>query len=112
MFCAFQGPPKIVRLYGNATVITPDRDQWQETVSQFPTREGTRSVIVVDLTRIADSCGYGVPKYEYVEERPTLENAAAKKGDEGMVNYKLEKNQFSIDGLPGLRTNEVSEDRK
>ena len=102
MFCAMNGPPKIVRLYGKAEIILPSSDAWNETSKLFPTLISIRSIIQIDLTRIYDSCGYGVPKYEYTGERPTLEKSAEKKGVAGMVQYRQTKNRRSIDDLPAL----------
>ena len=102
MFCAMNGPPKIVRLYGKAEIILPSSDAWHEKSKLFPTLVGIRSIIQIDLTRIHDSCGYGVPKYQYAGERPTLEKSAEKKGVAGMVQYRQTKNLRSIDGLPAL----------
>ena len=102
MFCALEGPPNIVRLYGKGEVITPSSEAWEETYALFPDRMGTRSIIQADLTRITDSCGYAVPKYRYVEDRATLDKWAAKKGIDGIAAYQQEKNSRSIDGLPAL----------
>lgn len=100
MFCAFAGPPKIVRLHGRADVITPDDAGWAELAPHFPEVTGTRSIIRARLTRIGDSCGYGVPLYEHVEDRDTLVRYSENKGDEGLREYRNERNERSIDGLP------------
>src|SRR4051794_22713023 len=72
MFCAFAGPPRIVRLHGTGTVLTPDQIRYQELRPWFPDVPGERSIILVRLSRVSDSCGYGVPRYEYLGERDTL----------------------------------------
>lgn len=102
MFCAFQGPPKIVRLHGHGRVIEPHNPGFAALAGHFPTYESVRSIIVVDVTRVADSCGYGVPLMKYEGERKQHFAWAAKKGAEGLVTYRNEKNSRSIDGLKGL----------
>ncbi len=103
MFCAFEGPPKIVRLHGRGkTIELGDRD-FAMMRSQFPDYPGVRAVIVVDVERIADSCGYAVPVYRYEGERDQLVKWAEHKGVDGVAEYKGKNNLRSIDGLPGLR---------
>lgn len=102
MFCAFDGPPRIVRFYGRGAVLVPGAADFDELVALFPRYEGTRAVIQVDVTRIADSCGYSVPRYAYQGERSQLEDWAAAKGETGLRTYRAENNVRSLDGLPGL----------
>ena len=102
MFCALAGPPKIVRFHGKAEVVTPASPAWAQLRPLFPEYPGARAIIQAEITRISDSCGYGVPKFEYVEERDTLEKWAQNKGSEGLPLYRSQKNSCSIDGLPGL----------
>jgi hypothetical protein len=104
MFCAFEGRPRIVRLYGRGRVIEPGDADWPAVADKLPTMNGTRSVIVLEVDRIADSCGYAVPRYEYVGDRPQLNEWCEKKGPEGVREYQTRKNRVSIDGLPGLRS--------
>jgi hypothetical protein len=104
MFCAFEGRPLIVRLYGRGRVIEPGAPEFDGLIDQFPEYPGIRSVVVVDLERIADSCGFAVPLYEYRGERSQLIDYAHKKGPEGMERYKAQKNRESIDGIAGLRS--------
>jgi hypothetical protein len=101
MFCAFAGPPRIVRLYGRGVVVTPDDADYDTLVSQFPALPGARAVVSVALDRIADSCGYGVPRLEVVEPRDRLLAWAESKGDTGLADYRADRNAQSIDGLPG-----------
>ena len=102
MFTALDGPPKIVRLHGRGRVVAPHDAQFAALRARFPSHhEGVRSVIVVDVERVSDSCGYGVPEYEYVGERTQLPAWTRKKGPDGLVQYRAEKNRASIDGLPG-----------
>lgn len=68
----------------------------------FPAMPGIRSVVVLEVERIADSCGYGVPRFEFVADRPQLTDWCEKKGAEGVREYRARKNRASIDGLPGL----------
>jgi hypothetical protein len=102
MFCAFQGAPRILRLQGMARVLEPGDDEWQDLAAHFPPYDGSRSIVVLNIERIADSCGYGVPLYEYVGERSQLVAWAQRKGPTGIADYKAKKNTRSIDGLPGL----------
>ncbi len=102
MFCAFQGPPNIFRLYGRGRVVEPHEAEFAALAENFPAHDSTRSVIVVELTRVIDSCGYGVPVFKYAGEREQLHAWARKKGPEGLKAYREQKNERSIDGLPGL----------
>jgi hypothetical protein len=102
MFCMFDGPPNIVRLHGRGRAVEPQSPEFAELASRFPAYETTRSIIVVDVTRISDSCGYGVPLMKYEGDRTQHFAWAKKKGEDGLKTYKQEKNRRSIDGLPGL----------
>lgn len=102
MFCAFQGPPNIFRLYGRGRVLEQHEPEFAELAQNFPLYEHSRSIIVVELNRITDSCGYGVPLFEYKGERQQLELWARKRGTEGLKVYREQKNRQSIDGLPGV----------
>ena len=103
MFCAFEGPPKILRLYGRGEVCEPGDAGWDELAPQFPSCPSARSIIRVQVDRIQDSCGYGVPVMEYREERPQLGTWAERKGPEELRKYQLDNNLESLDGLPALR---------
>ena len=102
MFCAFDGPPQIMRLYGKGEVITAGMPEFALLQVKFPKLPGARAIIKVSVSRVSTSCGYGVPLYEYVGDRDVLQKWAQKKGDEGLVEYRLQNNSKSIDGLPGL----------
>jgi Pyridoxamine 5'-phosphate oxidase len=104
MFCAFQGPPNIVRLYGQGRVVEPQQADFATLVASFPVRENLRSIVVVEVTRVTDSCGYGVPRFKYEGEREQLAAWARKQGAEGLKGYRERKNIQSIDGLPGVDT--------
>ena len=102
MFCAFEGPPRIVRLHGRGEPVLPADPRFPSLVRTFPPRPGVRSVIRVEVTRVADSCGFGVPLLAFEGERTQLDEWAERKGPDGIVSYQGEKNATSIDGLPGL----------
>jgi hypothetical protein len=101
MFCAFQGPPNIFRLYGHGRVVEAHEEEFPELAASFPNCENARSIIVVELTRVTDSCGFGVPLFKYEGEREQLQAWAKHRGPEGLKTYRHEKNRRSIDGLPG-----------
>jgi hypothetical protein len=102
MFASFSRRPRIVRLHGRGTVALPGDPAYRQVAARHPEHPGTRAVIVVDVTRVSDSCGYGVPVMELVAERDLLRLSAEKKGPEGMAAYRATYNSASIDGLPGL----------
>jgi hypothetical protein len=100
MFCAFDGPPNILRLYGTGRTILPGAPEWADLLPRFPAYPGIRQIILADLTRVYTSCGYAVPRMEYVGERDTWIRWAETKGEEALVRYRQEKNSYSIDALP------------
>ena len=102
MLCALEGPPKIVRLHGRGEVLEPGDARFAELRARFPENPGTRAVIVVNVQRVSDSCGYAVPLYAYQGERRQLDDWAVKKGPEKLTRYQRDKNARSVDGLPGL----------
>jgi hypothetical protein len=102
MFCAFQGPPKVVRIHGQATLIDAGDRRYSEFVELFPVNPGTRAFVHMRVDRVSDSCGYSVPLYQFQGHRDTLERWALKKTPEGLRAYRAEKNRLSIDGLPAL----------
>jgi hypothetical protein len=103
MFCAFEGLPRIVRLHGRGEVIEPGDPEFAALAAHFPAYPSTRAIIRAELGRIADSCGYGVPLYQYKGERSQIGEWAERKGPEGLRAYQLERNRESLDGLPALR---------
>jgi len=104
MFSAFEGPPKIIRLHGRGAVVEPGDECFAALRARFPAHHaGVRSVIRVDVERISDSCGYGVPRYDFAGERPQMAAWIEKKGPSGLVEYRAATNRVSIDGLPGVR---------
>ena len=102
MFCAFQGPPKIIRLHGEAEVIEPGEAAWDELNALFPEHRAKRSIIKANISRISDSCGFGVPLMDLVGERGAMEKWCEGKTNDDFVVYQREKNASSIDGLPGF----------
>lgn len=102
MFCAFDGPPRIVRLHGRGTVVLPGTARFDDLVAGFSDQPGVRSVVVVHVDRIADSCGFGVPEMAYLRDRETLGDLARRKGPDGLARYRGDRNATSLDGLPGL----------
>ena len=102
MFCAFEGPPKIVRLHGRGRVVEAHEPEFESLKAHFgKTYDGERSIIVVELSRVSDSCGFAVPRLRYEEDRNQLDAWARKKGPDGLEKYRSEKNRTSLDGLPG-----------
>ena len=101
MFCAFDGPPNIVRLHGRGKVLYPEDAQFKQWISLFPPLPGARAIIHVTVSRISDSCGFSVPRYDFVAHRDVGEKWATQKGPDGLVAYRAQKNRTSIDGLPG-----------
>jgi hypothetical protein len=102
MFCAFEGPPRVVRLYGRGRVREPGDAAHGELSSRLPDLPGARAIIDVAVERVSSSCGFGVPLMEFVGPREQLVESARRKGEEKMAAYRTRKNAASIDGLPGL----------
>lgn len=102
MFCAFAGPPSIVRLYGRGEAVLRDDPRFEGLAARFPERAGARCVIRVDVDRISDSCGFAVPLMDMVGPRPTLDKFNAAKGEGALAEARARYNAESIDGLPGL----------
>lgn len=102
MMCAFEGPPKIFRFYGKGTALEPHEDLFAETLAKFPQQPAARNIILVDVERIIDSCGYGVPLYQYQKDRDSLANYFADQDDDEILAYRRRRNRQSLDGLPGL----------
>jgi len=100
MFCAFSGPPNILRLYGKGHTVLPGDPEWPELSSHFSLLPSTRQIIVADIFKVQTSCGFGVPYYRYTGERDHAHKWADKKGAKGLEEYKQEKNLVSLDGLP------------
>ncbi len=111
MLCAFEGPPRILRLHGQGEVVPASDDRFTELMelcgfAQPSIPEARRAIMLVEVLRVADACGYGVPLMKHEGQRPHADLWAAKKlrvgGDEGLLDYQREKNAVSIDGLPAV----------
>jgi hypothetical protein len=100
MFCAFEGAPKILRLFGRGRVVLPGTPSWPELAALFQTFSGVRQIMVATITRVQTSCGFGVPTMRLETQRELLPEWAEKKGPEGIAEYRQRKNVRSIDGLP------------
>lgn len=103
MLCAFEGPPRIVRIHGRARVVERTDPEWRRWRPRFPELRGDRSIVLVEAERVSDSCGYGVPLMAYRGERTQMDAWVDHKGEDGIDAYQHRHNE-SIDGLPGLRT--------
>lgn len=113
MLCAFEGPPRIVRLHGRGEVLRPGDQGFDALLAQAGFEdpaipEARRSIVRVDVTRISDSCGYGVPLMQYEGQRPHSTLSAQKrlrtKGPDGYIEFVEERNARSVDGLPALES--------
>lgn len=102
LFCAFEGPPKLVRLHGKGRIYEKNSTEFQELLPLFPNYPSARAIIKIELIRISDSCGYTVPFYEYKGERDTMNKWLERKGLDSLDAYQEEKNRRSLDGLKGL----------
>jgi pyridoxamine 5'-phosphate oxidase-like protein len=100
MFCAFEGNPLILRLYGSAKIYHEGDEEWTEGIQHFPEFISARQIIDVHIDRVQTSCGFGVPFMDYKGEREQLITWAEHKGKEGVKEYQKEKNTVSIDGFP------------
>jgi hypothetical protein len=100
MFCAFEGKPMILRVYGKAKAIHPRDKEWTEWIALFPEYPGSRQIFLLDIDSVQTSCGFAVPNYQHKEDRSDLIYWTEKIGEEGVKKYWKEKNQVSIDGKP------------
>lgn len=102
MFCAFDGNPDIIRLYGTATVLRPDEKEFSQFRGLFETDGSVRSIIIADIDRTSNACGYAVPLMDFVEDRSRLTEWGQDKSDQQIRDYWAQKNATSIDGLPAV----------
>ena len=107
MFCAFDGAPNIVRLHGRGRVVTHGEPGFDDALEPFAMglasrRTEARGVITVDVTRVSDACGFAVPRMTLTEDRELLDSWTENKDAERLRAYRAEKNEHSLDGLPGL----------
>ncbi|WP_432455137.1 MULTISPECIES: pyridoxamine 5'-phosphate oxidase family protein [unclassified Agarivorans] len=99
MFCAFQGKPLILRLYGQATAIHRADEAWQDYISMFPAQAGARQIFLLEIEMVQGSCGLSVPFFDFVGPRDELSSWAEKQGERGIEQYWAKKNQRSLDGV-------------
>lgn len=102
MFCAFEGRPQILRLHGRGQARLAGSTEYAALARHFPDTPGARAIVHLSVRRVADSCGYSVPNFEYKGDRNVLDSWAEKKGRDGIRAYQQEKNLRSIDGLPSV----------
>lgn len=102
MFCAFDGPPRILRFHGRGEVITPAHPEFAQLSLHFTPRRGTRAFIRIHITRIANSCGYSIPLMDFKADRDVLDKWMERKSDDEIREYQENKNSLSIDGLKGI----------
>lgn len=108
MFCAFDGEPLTLRLYGQGEVVRPELPAWAGLKAHFPDYIGARQIVLLHVDSLQTSCGAGVPLFGYAGERGELLEWAEKKGEAGLREYRQQKNRLSIDGLPtGLGGDEL-----
>jgi len=91
-----------LRLHGTGKFHKLGSERFNELTTQFDDHPGIRGIVEVCVSRIGDSCGWSIPKFEFVEERETLTNWVSKKADKELADYRTQKNSESIDGLPGF----------
>ncbi len=107
MMCAFDGPPKIFRFYGRGSVTEPHEAGFSELLDRFPQQPSVRNIVTVDVDRIIDSCGYGVPLYKFRKQRDSFDNYLADKSEAFLLDYRRDRNATSLDGLPGLDVDNI-----
>jgi hypothetical protein len=100
MFCAFEGPPKIVRLHGRGSVVRPDDSAWETLSPLFSLPEQPRAFIKVDISRVSDSCGFGVPLMDFKSERDAFHKWNHGKSAKDLADYRRANNAKSLDNLP------------
>lgn len=98
MFCAFEGAPLILRLYGTGRVAVKGSEEWNQYIGHFDELPAARQIIIADIQKVQTSCGYGVPFLSYVGERDKLKEWGVKKGDK-LEDYQAQKNSFTLDGI-------------
>ncbi len=98
MFCAFDNPPLILRLYGHARMVLTSDAEWEDLYAHFDPLPGARQIFDLSVELVHTSCGFGVPLYDFIGERPTLNRWAEKKGERGIRDYWRKENRISLDG--------------
>ena len=100
MFCAFEGNPLIMKIYGRGRSIHPGQPDWNELDARFPPHPGKRQIVLIEVESVQTSCGEGVPLFDYVQDRNNLLQWAINKGEQGVANYQDKNNRLTIDGKP------------
>jgi hypothetical protein len=100
LWCAFEGPPRIVRAHARGRVVQPADPEWSDLRARFPPLQGVRQIVLADVGRVATSCGHGVPRMDLVAPRDQMLEWASREGEDGLRAYRERKNRTSIDGLP------------
>ena len=108
MLCAFDGPPRILRFYGTGRAVEAHDDEYETLLASVPDLPTIRNFILIDVARIRDACGYGVPLYEFKRERDSLQNWVAQKSPGELLEYRVANNAQSLDGLPGLDVDKLT----
>ncbi|MGB1249750.1 MAG: pyridoxamine 5'-phosphate oxidase family protein [Candidatus Promineifilaceae bacterium] len=98
MFCSFEGPPMILRLYGHGTITYPSDAGWEEMAALFPATPGARQIFDCQIEMVQTSCGFAVPFMDFVAERDTLTRWSENRGEDGLRQYWEDRNTLSIDG--------------
>lgn len=99
MFCAFDGKPLILRTYGQARMLHRGDAEWAKYIDLFPTSVASRQIFILDISMVQSSCGMSVPYFDYQEDRELLADWSERKGEKGIEDYWINKNQQSIDGF-------------
>ena len=107
MFCSYGDRPYIVRLHGKGEILENGDAGFDGLRQQFPEYPYVRAIVKLNVERVSDSCGWGVPKYEYVGQRDTYMRYGEQRTDEQIHEGQLKKNMKSLDGLPGLKAPSV-----
>lgn len=107
MFCSFSSKPLIMRLHGHGVVLEPGEDGFESRHLLAGSPQGVRAIVIVEIERVTTSCGYGVPIMEFVAHRSTIGEWLERKGEKGLIDYRMKNNLSSIDGLPGLDSEKV-----
>ena len=103
MFCSFDEQPLILRLHGRGRVVEKSDSEWEKLRPRFPEFPTARAIVVLSILRIADSCGWGVPRFDFAGPRDQYGNYASRIGEDGLRQAQLKSNLSSIDRLPGLK---------
>jgi len=109
MMCAFEGPPMIYRFYGTGIAIEPHENGFASLLEQFAPLPTVRNIIHIKIDKIIDSCGYGVPMYEFRKQRDSLPNYFNNQSEEDILEYRRTRNARSLDGLPGLESSDATD---